>query len=47
MLDLTLGQPVSVADGSLVLAAVSPDRVAGKPLPRPRLRFTFNFDGGF
>ena len=45
-LDLTLGQPVSVADGSLVLAAVSPDRVAGKALPRQRLRFTFNFEGG-
>jgi hypothetical protein len=45
-LDLTLGQPVPVADGSLLLSAVSPDRTAGETLAKRRLRFTFTFEGG-
>ena len=45
-LDMTLGQPVSVADGSLVLTTVSPDPIAGRPLAGERLRFTFAFQGG-
>ena len=45
-IDLTLGQPVSVADGMLTLIAVSPKRNAGT-VTRPRdYRFTFRFDGG-
>lgn len=46
-LDLTLGMPVNVADGSLTLIAASPVRQAndqpGMQLP---YRFTFDFKGG-
>jgi hypothetical protein len=46
-LDLTLGIPVNVADGTLSLAAVTPlgrsARWNNKPLP---YRFTFKFQGG-
>lgn len=46
-LDLTLGMPVNVADGSLTLIKVTPDRKSGSrggvPLP---YRFTFAFQGG-
>lgn len=45
--DLTLGIPVTVADGSLTLVAATPvpitDDGDGKPLP---YRFTFAFQGG-
>ena len=39
-LDLTLGEPVAVADGRLALVAVTPGREPS------RMRFTFAFDGG-
>ncbi|QAY75428.1 hypothetical protein [Sphingosinicella sp. BN140058] len=44
--DLTLGTPVQVADGSLTLVAVSPERKAGAPTSPHALRFTFAFQGG-
>ena len=45
-LDLTLGIPVTVADGSLTLVEAIPQRISkvrSKPLP---YRFTFTFHGG-
>jgi hypothetical protein len=46
-LDLTLGNPVTVADGSLTLVTATPPKRSGgrrdEPLP---YRFTFQFQGG-
>jgi hypothetical protein len=46
-IDLTLGMPVHVADGNLMLSNATPARKAdkrrGAPLP---YRFTFAFQGG-
>ena len=43
---LTLGEPLQVADGTLTLVAVTPQRaVPGEISPRA-YRFTFRFDGG-
>jgi hypothetical protein len=47
--ELTLGEPVPVADGTLELVEVRPDKVAGadKPGIAPRdYRFAFRFMGG-
>lgn len=45
-IDMTLGQPVQVADGSLTLLAASPTPVAGsKPAPLA-YQFGFRFMGG-
>lgn len=47
MMDLTLGEPMRVADGILTLVSVTPDRVAGtKPTKRADYRFAFEFSGG-
>lgn len=44
--DLTLGEPIPIADGALTLTSVTPERVAGKRVkPRP-FRFAFSFQGG-
>jgi hypothetical protein len=44
--ELTLGRPSPVADGSLTLVSVSPERNAG-PATLPRsYRFGFRFEGG-
>lgn len=46
-LDLTLGEPVLVADGQLTLVSVTPERMAGDPKPDPTdYRFAFEFAGG-
>lgn len=46
-LDLTLGTPVHVADGSLTLVAATPVRRANdQPGARLPYRFTFDFKGG-
>lgn len=46
-LDLTLGAPVHVADGSLALVAATPARRGSRPAIAPRsYRFTFLFQGG-
>ncbi|MEO5587758.1 MAG: hypothetical protein ABIQ81_08710 [Novosphingobium sp.] len=43
---LTSGKPVQVADGSLELVEVQPDRVVGKALDPENYRFGFRFMGG-
>lgn len=45
-LDLTMGEPVKVADGALELVAVQPARTAEAPAPAA-YRFSFRFDGGY
>lgn len=45
-LDLTLGEPVAVADGKLTLVSVTPERMTGTS-PKPAdYRFAFEFAGG-
>jgi hypothetical protein len=43
-LDLTLGMPVKVADGTLELVSVSPERREGEKLAPTQLRFIFDFN---
>jgi hypothetical protein len=47
-IELTLGEPVPVADGSLTLADVKPSRMAGegKAIKPGDYRFSFQFAGG-
>lgn len=45
-LELTSNKPVQVADGSLELVEIQPDRVAGEPLDPKDYRFGFKFMGG-
>lgn len=46
-IDLTMGEPVQVADGGLTLVSVTPDRRTDLAI-RPRdYRFAFTFEGGF
>ena len=46
-LDLTLGKPVTVADGSLTLVEATPRRWISKQRSKPlQYRFTFDFKGG-
>ena len=45
-LDLALGEPVPVADGTLTLTAVPPDRRADQPIGPSDYRFAFVFAGG-
>jgi len=47
MLDLTLGEPVQVADGALELVAVQPGRMTAEAIAPAAYRFSFRFDGGF
>jgi hypothetical protein len=44
--ELTSGKPVQIADGSLELVEVQPDRVAGEKLDPKDYRFGFRFMGG-
>ena len=44
--ELTLGEPVPVADGALELVEVQPAPVVGEPIRPADYRFTFRFDGG-
>jgi hypothetical protein len=46
-IDLTLGEPVPVADGALTLTSVSPERRTDKPITPRDYRFTFTFQGGY
>jgi hypothetical protein len=47
-LDLTLGEPMQVADGMLELVEVQPvPATAGSTIAPADYRFTFRFDGGF
>jgi hypothetical protein len=45
-LDLTLGEPVQVADGKLTLTTVTPDRHTDRQIAPRDYRFTFAFQGG-
>jgi hypothetical protein len=45
-LELTLGVPVQVADGTLELVPAVPERDVGEPSAPEQLRFTFAFQGG-
>lgn len=47
MLDLTLGEPVQVADGALELVAVQPARTTAEAIAPAAYRFSFRFDGGY
>lgn len=44
--ELTSGKPIPVADGTLELVEVQPDRVAGETLDPKNYRFGFKFMGG-
>lgn len=44
--DLTLGEPVPVADGGLTLTSVTPERRTDKPIAPRDYRFAFTFQGG-
>ena len=46
--ELTLGEPVSIADGQLTLTAVTPSKMAGEgqELSPSDYRFSFQFAGG-
>ena len=47
-LDLTLGEPMQVADGALELVSVQPGRmVAAEAIAPAAYRFSFRFDGGY
>lgn len=45
-IDLTLGEPVPVADGALTLTSVTPERRTDQPIAPHDYRFTFTFQGG-
>ena len=45
-IDLTLGQPVQVADGGLTLTSVTPDRRTDIAIKPSDYRFAFTFQGG-
>ncbi|WP_430544099.1 hypothetical protein [Xanthomonas euvesicatoria] len=45
-IDLTLGVPVPVADGTLTLVDATPVPINGMATPLPAARFTFKFQGG-
>ncbi|WP_058363012.1 hypothetical protein [Xanthomonas translucens] len=45
-IDLTLGIPVPVADGTLTLVDATPAPIDGKTAPPSSARFTFKFQGG-
>ena len=46
-IDLTLGEPVQVADGELTLVSVTPDRRTDKVIKPRDYRFAFTFQGGY
>ena len=46
-IDLTMGEPIQVADGGLTLVSVTPDRRTDTPVKPRDYRFAFIFQGGF
>lgn len=44
--DLTLGDPLAIADGALTLTSVSPEKTTDKHLKMHDYRFAFAFQGG-
>lgn len=45
-IDLTLGKPVQVADGTLTLVSVLPEKSTDRPAKPRDYRFGFTFQGG-
>ncbi|MCC6828726.1 MAG: hypothetical protein IT550_10920 [Novosphingobium sp.] len=45
--DVTLGERIPVADGTLLLADVEPARTSEAAIPPGDYRFGFRFDGGY
>ncbi|WP_447725433.1 hypothetical protein [Sphingomonas koreensis] len=46
-IDLTMGEPVQVADGGLTLVSVTPDRRTDTAITPRDYRFAFTFQGGY
>lgn len=46
-IDLTMGEPVQVADGGLTLVSVTPDKRTDTAIKPRDYRFAFTFQGGF
>lgn len=46
-IDLTLGEPVQVADGGLTLVSATPDRRTDVVIEPRDYRFAFSFQGGY
>ena len=46
-IDLTMGEPVQVADGGLTLVSVTPDKRTDLAIKPRDYRFAFTFHGGF
>ncbi|RSU62870.1 hypothetical protein DAH55_00510 [Sphingomonas koreensis] len=46
-IDLTMGEPVQVADGGLTLVSVTPDKRTDLAIKPRDYRFAFTFEGGF
>lgn len=46
-IDLTMGEPVQVADGGLTLVSAAPDRRTDTAIKPRDYRFGFTFQGGF
>lgn len=46
-IDLTLGEPVQVADGALTLVSVTPESRTDTPVKPSHYRFAFTFQGGY
>lgn len=46
-IDLTMGEPVQVADGGLTLVSVTPDKRTDLAIKPRDYRFAFTFQGGF
>lgn len=44
--ELTLGQPIQVADGKLTLVEVQPEAISGRNIYPEEYRFGFTFAGG-
>ena len=44
--EIASDKPIQVADGTLALVEVQPDKVAGKEMQRRKYRFGFTFHGG-
>lgn len=46
-IDLTMGEPMQVADGGLTLVSVTPDKRTDVAIKPRDYRFAFTFQGGF
>ena len=46
MFEVTLGEPVQLADGQFTLTAVHPEKRTDRPIGNRDYRFSFDFQGG-